>query len=110
GKGSIQVPNPNSEDVYKDASQLVATVTGGTGGNFEKIATGATATAQIADTETPVTVKVTDVAAKEADANVTFNFELSDKPQAGSAPVVLNVRIGSTDYTVNIDSNGKGSI
>ncbi|MEK2610784.1 immunoglobulin-like domain-containing protein, partial [Pseudomonas shirazensis] len=110
GKGSIQVPNPNSEDVYKDASQLVATVTGGTGGNFEKIATGATATAQIADTETPVTVKVTGVAAKEADANVTFNFELSDKPQAGSAPVVLNVRIGSTDYTVNIDSNGKGSI
>ncbi|WP_446432155.1 immunoglobulin-like domain-containing protein, partial [Pseudomonas sp. 1121_17] len=96
GKGSIQVPNPNSEDVYKDASQLVATVTGGTGGNFEKIATGATATAQIADTETPVTVKVTGVAATEADANVTFNFELSDKPQAGSAPVVLNVRIGST--------------
>ncbi|WP_411562413.1 retention module-containing protein [Pseudomonas shirazensis] len=110
GKGSIQVPNPNSEDVYKDAGQLVATVTGGTGGNFEKIATGATGTAQIADTETPVTVKVTGVAATEADANVTFNFELSDKPQAGSAPVVLNVRIGSTDYTVNIDSNGKGSI
>ncbi|MBV4502138.1 retention module-containing protein [Pseudomonas shirazensis] len=110
GKGSIQVPNPNSEDVYKDASQLVATVTGGTGGNFEKIATGATGTAQIADTETPVTVKVTGVAATEADANVTFNFELSDKPQAGSAPVVLNVRIGSTDYAVNIDSNGKGSI
>ncbi|QYX51689.1 retention module-containing protein [Pseudomonas sp. S07E 245] len=110
GKGSIQVPNPNSEDVYKDASQLVATVTGGTGGNFEKIATGATGTAQIADTETPVTVKVTGVPATEADAKVTFNFELSDKPQAGSAPVVLNVRIGSSDYTVNIDSNGKGSI
>ncbi|WP_447731752.1 retention module-containing protein [Pseudomonas shirazensis] len=110
GKGSIQVPNPNSEDVYKDASQLVATVTGGTGGNFEKIATGATGTAQIADTETPVTVKVTGVAATEADAKVTFNFELSDKPQVGSDPVVLNVRIGSTDYTVNIDSNGKGSI
>ncbi|MGE1167057.1 hypothetical protein ACQJ0Y_28415, partial [Peribacillus simplex] len=54
--------------------------------------------------------KVTGVAATEADAKVTFNFELSEKPQAGSDPVVLNVRIGSTDYTVNIDSNGKGSI
>ncbi|MDM9586502.1 immunoglobulin-like domain-containing protein [Pseudomonas asiatica] len=111
GKGTLQVDNPNGEDVYKDASSLTATVTGGTGGNFEKIATGATGTAEIADTETPVTVKVTGVPTTEGDnTKVTFNFELSDKPQAGSDPVQLTVRVGNQDYTVNIDADGKGTL
>ncbi|MFJ4349121.1 immunoglobulin-like domain-containing protein, partial [Pseudomonas sp. NPDC089401] len=110
GKGSLQVDNPNGEDVYNDASSLVAEVVSGTGGNFEKIETGAKGTAEIADTETPVTVTVTGVAATEADAKVTFNFELSHKPEAGSDPVQLVVRVAGQDYTVNIDADGKGSL
>ncbi|MFJ4349264.1 immunoglobulin-like domain-containing protein, partial [Pseudomonas sp. NPDC089401] len=110
GKGSLQVDNPNGEDVYNDASSLVAEVVSGTGGNFEKIETGAKGTAEIADTETPVTVTVTGVAATEADAKVTFNFELSHKPEAGSDPVQLVVRVAGQEYTVNIDADGKGSL
>ncbi|NIE76732.1 type I secretion C-terminal target domain-containing protein, partial [Pantoea sp. Ap-967] len=109
GKGTLAVPNPNGEDVYKDASTLTATVTGGTGGNFEKIATGATATAQIADTETPVTVTVTAHNATEADANVNFDFQLSNKPQAGY-PTSLTVQVGTASYTVSIDADGKGTL
>jgi surface adhesion protein len=109
GKGTLAVPNPNGEDVYKDASSLTATVTGGTGGNFEKIATGATGTANIADTETPVTVTVTAHDAKEGDTNVNFDFQLSEKPQTGY-PTSLTVQVGSTSYTVSIDANGKGTL
>ncbi|RAS25529.1 immunoglobulin-like domain-containing protein, partial [Pseudomonas sp. URMO17WK12:I7] len=101
--------NPNGEDVYKDASSLTATVTGGTGGNFEKIATGATGTATIADTETPVTVAVTAHNAKEGDAYVNFEFQLSHQPQSGY-PASLTVDVDGKAYTVNLNASGYGSL
>ncbi|MFT0521640.1 immunoglobulin-like domain-containing protein, partial [Pseudomonas faucium] len=45
--------------------------------------------------------------AKEGDANVTFHFQLSNPPQAGSA-TTLTVNVGGTDYTVKVDATGKG--
>ncbi|TLP54437.1 type I secretion C-terminal target domain-containing protein, partial [Pseudomonas mosselii] len=110
GKGTLNVPNPNGEDVYNDASTLKATVTAVNGGNFEAVSlTGATATATIADTLDTTTVAVTAVNAKEGDATVTFNFQLSNPPQSGS-PTTLTVNVAGTNYTVNVDATGKGTL
>ena len=59
GKGSLEVINPNGEDVYKDSSQLTANVTSINGGNFEATnVEGASATAQIRDTIDETTVNL----------------------------------------------------
>ncbi|MBA1200178.1 hypothetical protein G7011_24090, partial [Pseudomonas plecoglossicida] len=51
GKGTLQVPNTNVEDVYKDGSEVTATVTAVNGGNFEAVdLTGATTTVAVQDT------------------------------------------------------------
>ncbi|WP_176511602.1 beta strand repeat-containing protein, partial [Pseudomonas faucium] len=110
GKGTLAVPNPNGEDVYNDASTLKATVTAVNGGNFENVSlTGANATANIADTLDTTTVAVTANPAKEGDANVIFNFQLSNPPQSGS-PATLTVNVAGTNYTVNLDATGKGTL
>ncbi|WP_167070884.1 immunoglobulin-like domain-containing protein, partial [Pantoea sp. Ap-967] len=80
GKGTLQVPNTNVEDVYKDASTVTATVTAVNGGNYEGVdLTGATNTATVEDTIDNTTVAVSSLPAKEGDENVTFNFQLSNK-------------------------------
>ncbi|MFV3406948.1 immunoglobulin-like domain-containing protein, partial [Pseudomonas sp. NY15463] len=113
GKGTLQVPNTNVEDVYKDESTVTATVTKVEGGNFENVSlNGASATATVTDTITPegtTTVTVTADPAKEGDANVTFNFQLSNPPQTGSA-TTLTVNVGGTEYQVNVDASGKGTL
>jgi len=110
GKGTLQVPNTNGDDVYTDPSQLTATVTGVNGGNFEAVdLTGATTTATVEDTVDTTTVAVSAEPAKEGDTNVTFNFQLSNPPQAGTT-VTLTVNVGGTNYTVNVDSTGKGTL
>ncbi|WP_191622949.1 beta strand repeat-containing protein, partial [Pseudomonas fluorescens] len=110
GKGTLQVPNTNVEDVYKDGSEVTATVTAVNGGNFEAVdLTGATTTVAVEDTIDTTTVAVTAEAAKEGDANLTFNFQLSNPPQAGST-TTLTVNVGGTNYTVDIDASGKGTL
>ncbi|WJM97696.1 type I secretion C-terminal target domain-containing protein [Pseudomonas defluvii] len=108
GKGTLSVPNTNVEDVYTDASNLTATVTAVNGGNYEATdLSSATGTATIADTIQTTTVAVTADPAKEGDANVTFNFQLSNPPQGTTT---LTVNVGGTDYTVNVDASGKGTL
>ncbi|MBA1200166.1 hypothetical protein G7011_24005, partial [Pseudomonas plecoglossicida] len=110
GKGTLSVPNTNVEDVYKDGSEVTATVTAVNGGNFEAVdLTGATTTVAIEDTIDTTTVAVTAEAAKEGDANLTFNFQLSNPPQAGST-TTLTVNVGGTDYTVTVGADGKGTL
>ncbi|MGG5292419.1 retention module-containing protein, partial [Pseudomonas shirazensis] len=110
GKGTLLVPNTNVEDVYKDGSEVTATVTGVTGGNFESVdLTGATTTVVVEDTIDTTTVAVTAEPAKEGDAKLTFNFQLSNPPQAGSS-TTLTVNVGGTNYTVDIDASGKGTL
>ncbi|MER8124596.1 hypothetical protein ABS198_20160, partial [Acinetobacter baumannii] len=80
------------------------------GGNFEEVdLSKATATADVKDTIDTTTVVVTADPAKEGDANVTFHFQLSNPPQAGSA-TTLTVNVGGTNYTVNVDASGKGTL
>ncbi|WP_205300754.1 immunoglobulin-like domain-containing protein, partial [Pantoea sp. Ap-967] len=108
GKGTLQVPNTNVEDVYKDASTVTATVTAVNGGNYEGVdLTGATNTATVEDTIDNTTVAVSSLPAKEGDENVTFNFQLSNKPQGATT---LTVDVGGTIYTVNVDADGKGTL
>jgi len=110
GKGTLVVPNTNGDDVYTDPSTLTATVTAVNGGNFEAVdLTGATTTATVEDTVDTTTVAVSAEPAKEGDTNVTFNFQLSNPPQAGTT-VTLTVNVGGTNYTVNVDSTGKGTL
>jgi len=110
GKGSLDVANPNAEDVYKDPSALTATVTAINGGNFEATSLdGASATAQISDTNNATSVNVTTADASEADDTVIFNFELSNPPQSGY-PASIEVEVGGQTYTVQLDSDGKGSL
>ena len=100
----IDVPNPNTEDVYLDASTLTATVTGFTGGDFEKVDySGATVTANIADTidTTTVSLSAPSVIARYAD-NVDFTITLSNPAQTAAT---ATVNVGGTNYTVNIAAN-----
>ncbi|MFJ4068822.1 beta strand repeat-containing protein, partial [Pseudomonas sp. NPDC089996] len=109
GHGSLTVANPNGEDVFVDAGSLTVNVLGGTGGGYEKIG-ASTGSVQVNDTETPVTVSITARPATEADANVTFDFQMSRPPQSGSAPVVLVVKVGGVNYDVNILADGSGTL
>ncbi|WP_176717502.1 immunoglobulin-like domain-containing protein, partial [Pseudomonas defluvii] len=100
-------PNTNVDDVY-NASDLTATVTAVNGGNYEATdLSGATGTAEVQDTVDTTTVAVTADPAKEGDANVTFNFQLSNPPQGATT---LTVNVGGTEYTVNVDASGKGTL
>ncbi|MBA1200139.1 retention module-containing protein, partial [Pseudomonas plecoglossicida] len=110
GKGTLVIPNANGSDVYIDPTSVTATVTGVNGGNFEAVdLAGATTTVTVEDTIDTTTVAVTAVPAKEGDTNLTFNFQLSNPPQAGST-TTLTVNVGGTNYTVDIDASGKGTL
>ncbi|MFQ6540381.1 immunoglobulin-like domain-containing protein, partial [Aphanothece stagnina] len=79
------------------------------GGNFEETSVeGATATAAIADVDDVTTVEVTTSDVTENDTGVTFNFQLSNPPEAGY-PASVTVEIGGTEYTVALDATGAGS-
>src|SRR5205823_2965399 len=57
--GTLRTASNNGEDVYNDASELTATITGSSGGNFEHLVVGtATATAQVNDTVDTTTVNL----------------------------------------------------
>ncbi|MGJ0317578.1 hypothetical protein NG767_02385 [Aliarcobacter cryaerophilus] len=58
--GTLVIASNNKGDVYVDASELTATISSASGGNFEKINIGnATATAKVTDTITPIDVTIT---------------------------------------------------
>ncbi|WP_442111284.1 retention module-containing protein [Pseudomonas sp. NUPR-001] len=110
GKGTLSVPNTNGEDVYADGSTLTATVTSVNGGNYEATnLTGATATAEVKDTVDTTTVEVKANAAQEGSDFVTFTFQLSNPPQAGST-TVLTVNVGGKDYFVTVNDKGYGTL
>ncbi|SMP86267.1 hypothetical protein SAMN06313486_10236 [Epsilonproteobacteria bacterium SCGC AD-308-P11] len=81
--GTLTVASGNAGDVYNDATELTATITSATGGNFEKINVGtAEATATVADTITPVTATLTTTATEisETGGAVTYTVTLSGAP------------------------------
>ena len=98
--GSVDVPNPNTEDAYIDATKLTASVTGFSGGGFDLVSySGATTTVRITDTIDTTRVSLSASDYLETDAYTTFTVRLSNPAQT-DATVTLNV--GGTDYAVNI--------
>ncbi len=64
---------------------FTATVKSINGGNFEATdVTGATASAKVVDFEDTTKVTVTTADVNENAENVTFNFETTNPPQAGT--------------------------
>ena len=109
--GTLVVPSNNTEDVYLDASNLTATITGTTGGNFENVAVGtASATAYVDDTIDTTTVNLSASTVLEAPvANYTFTATV-DNPVTGSDLVitttqgVITILVGQTTGTLVVPS------
>ncbi len=77
--GTLTIASGNGEDVYSDASSLTASITGVSGGGFESLVVGTgTATANVDDTVTAVTVDLTASTVDEgARADYVFTATLS---------------------------------
>ncbi|MBR6626042.1 MAG: hypothetical protein IKL01_07560, partial [Mailhella sp.] len=105
---TLEVANPNSEDVYKDASTLAATITKVEGGNYEAVDfAGATATAKVEDTTDATFFTIEAVGGIEGNGTVSFNVQASNAPQ-GEATV--QVKVGETVYDVALDATGAGTL
>ncbi|MBQ4615736.1 MAG: hypothetical protein IJB29_03360, partial [Mailhella sp.] len=104
---TLEVANPNAEDVYKDGSSVTATVTGVTGGNYEAVQTGASATASVTDTTDATIISIEAVDGVEGDGTVTFKVQASNAPQ-GEASV--QVSIGERVYDVALNAAGEGTL
>ncbi len=97
GQGTLTVPNPNGEDVYQDGSSLTATVIGVTGGNYEKVVTGQSATANITDTIDTTTVHLSATAVANGQYTITATLENKDGlPVAPQEDLTLTLSNGQT--------------
>ena len=91
-EGTLVIDTKDS-DVYLDADSLTATVSGVTGGNFEKVDfSEATATAQITDTIDTTTVSLSGDAIVNEGASAAYTVALTSAAQ--------------TDVTVNFSYSG----
>ncbi|WP_241745144.1 retention module-containing protein, partial [Pseudomonas asiatica] len=100
------------DDVYLDAGQIVLGIQSAvdvTGATFENLQFGGAASVKVTDTIDTTSVAVTADPAKEGDTNITFHFQLSNPPQAGST-TTLTVDVDGVTRTVAIDATGKGTL
>ncbi|WP_212436259.1 beta strand repeat-containing protein [Bradyrhizobium liaoningense] len=112
--GTLTIPSGNGEDVYLDGSQLTATISSATGGNFEKLTIGtALATAQVTDTLDPTTVNLSASTVQEgASANFVFTATLSNVSHGDTVITtdrgIITIGDGQTTGTLTIPSgNGE---
>ncbi len=92
--GTATVPAP-SDDVYKDAGSVQATITSATGGNFENLVPNTTpAVTQVTDTIDTSTVKLTADTSVAEGGTVTYTATVG-APVTGS-PVVVTLANGQT--------------
>ncbi|WP_167532850.1 immunoglobulin-like domain-containing protein [Bradyrhizobium cajani] len=112
--GTLTIPSGNGEDVYLDGSQLTATISSATGGNFEKLTIGtASATAQVTDTLDPTTVNLSASTVQEgAIANYVFTATLSNVSHGDTVVTtdrgIITIGDGQTTGTLTIPSgNGE---
>ncbi|WP_447891353.1 LapA family giant adhesin [Pseudomonas atacamensis] len=90
--GNVTFPAP-SDDVYKDAGSVQATITSATGGNFENLVPSTTpAVTQVTDTIDTSTVKLTADTSVAEGGTVTYTATV-DAPVTGS-PVVVTLANG----------------
>ncbi|WP_434708828.1 LapA family giant adhesin [Pseudomonas sp. R1-1] len=92
--GTATVPAP-SDDVYKDAGSVQATITSATGGNFENLVPSTTpAVTSVTDTIDTTSVKLTATATAAEGGNVVYTATVG-APVTGS-PVVVTLANGQT--------------
>ncbi|MCU0092947.1 type I secretion C-terminal target domain-containing protein [Pseudomonas koreensis] len=92
--GTVTVAAP-SDDVYKDAGNVQATITNATGGNFENLVTSTTpAVTSVTDTIDTTTVKLTATASAAEGGTVTYTATVG-APVTGS-PVTVNLSNGQS--------------
>jgi len=92
--GTATVPAP-SDDVYKDAGSVQATITSATGGNFENLVPSTTpAVTQVTDTIDTSTVKLTADTSVAEGGTITYTATVG-APVTGS-PVVVTLANGQT--------------
>ncbi|MGF6168077.1 uncharacterized protein YegL [Pseudomonas moraviensis] len=104
--GTATVPAP-SDDVYKDAGSVQATITSATGGNFENLVPSSTpAVTSVTDTIDTTTVKLSATAATAEGGNVVYTATVG-APVTGSPVVVtlangqsITIAVGQTTGTV----------
>ena len=115
--GTLVIASNNKGDVYVDASELTATISSASGGNFEQINIGnATATSKVTDTKTPVTVDLTASIVNEdaSDTSYVFTATLSEKSEGVTTIVTdkgtIEIADGQTTGTLVIASNNKGDV
>ncbi|WP_447795695.1 LapA family giant adhesin [Pseudomonas moraviensis] len=103
--GNVTVPAP-SDDVYKDAGSVQATITSATGGNFESLVPSTTpAVTQVTDTIDTSTVKLTADTSVAEGGTVTYTATVG-APVTGSPVVVtlangqnITIAVGQTSGT-----------
>ncbi|UVM67076.1 retention module-containing protein [Pseudomonas sp. B21-009] len=106
-EGSITVPAPE-DDVYVDAGEVSVTVTGTTGGDFEKLAVDNTpAVTEVTDTIDTSTVTLTATPSVTEGGVVTYTASVT-APVTGSALVInlangqqITIPVGSSSGTVD---------
>ncbi|WP_426232645.1 LapA family giant adhesin [Pseudomonas sp. TWP3-2] len=92
--GTVTVPAP-ADDVYKDAGNVEATITGATGGNFENLVPSTVpAVTEVTDTIDTSTVKLTADTTVAEGGTVTYTATVG-APVTGS-PVTVTLANGST--------------
>ncbi|WP_449104497.1 retention module-containing protein [Pseudomonas mohnii] len=104
--GTVTVPAP-TDDVYKDAGTVQATITNATGGNFENLVPSTVpAVTEVTDTIDTTTVKLTATESAAEGGNVTYTATVG-APVTGSPVVVtlangqnITIEVGKTTGTV----------
>src|SRR5204863_47827 len=112
--GTLTIASGNGEDVYSDASSLTASITGVSGGGFESLVVGTgTATANVDDTVTAVTVDLTASTVDEGSgADYVFTATLSSASHGVTTVHTdqgdITIADGATSGTLTIASgNGE---
>ncbi|MBR1161990.1 immunoglobulin-like domain-containing protein, partial [Bradyrhizobium elkanii] len=94
--GTLVIASGNGEDVYNDASQLIATITGTEGGNFENLVVGTgAATAHVNDTVTDAAVNLSTSNVTDHDPTITFTATLSNASEG-----ITTVHTDQGDITI----------
>jgi len=103
GYGELPIKHLNDEDIYLDRSHVTATVVGVTGGNYNVVTTGQTATAHIIDTIDPTTANIEVV--EDGHGGVIVTVTLSNPIEPNPAPqsaVTFKVWVDGESYDLTI--------
>ncbi|MBE7416662.1 MAG: tandem-95 repeat protein [Ideonella sp.] len=109
--GSVSVPAPG-DDVYIDAGNVSATISGASGGNFENLAIDpAAATTAITDTANTTTVSLTASPSVAEGGSIVYTASLTSPAQTAvtvtlSNGATITIAAGASSGTVNVAAPG----